>query len=241
MSSYSNALSDKLVVCSFSDCEIYTVYSKDESRKWTDTRQDNVFPEELSSSIFSVSHHIQVGANFCLSPLDDSMNHKDIFKLNFGSAETLKTKSTDRFEIVYDELPAVNSKNLVGVQESIDIELLYQRLNIYAAEEGVLVVYDNSHITILVKNRGDLVLANRYQIDNLDECFYYVMLAIEQLNLTQETLKIDFVGAVNFFKKFSLIMEGYVQRINNRSDLSISISGLTNKEILAQYYSKCVL
>ena len=84
MSTYHNAVSDKLVLFLDSDTSIYQIYSKDNQLKYQLNHHDNSsFPEELSAAIFSSTYLQLVNSKFTLCPLDEE-KIDSFFQLNHG-------------------------------------------------------------------------------------------------------------------------------------------------------------
>ena len=80
-----------------------------------------------------------------------------------------------------------------------------------------LVVNDDQLVMIITLN-GKLHLCNSYQIKNNDELFYFVMLAIEQLQINQASAEIELLGEVHETHKIMELFENYVGNISLRAE-----------------------
>lgn len=234
MSSYHNAVSDQLIVLLYeSTCE-FKVFGKDNNFKESYTTDTVGFPSELEGAIFSSTKKVSIGSNFTLVPAGET-EIDTYFNLNFKTKTDLKSKECGVFKIVYPLLPNESDLDakLVSAQDYSDIELVYAYLSIQSIEDGLFFYVMEDVVTVLAWKNGVFQLANRYPASNDDELFYYVMLVKEQLDLSHEKLRFEYLGDQKTLDSYRPLFKDYIPAF--RSDIS------TQYGSLEQFLLSCVL
>ncbi|PCJ64134.1 MAG: hypothetical protein COA58_14210 [Bacteroidetes bacterium] len=247
MSSYHNAVSDKLVVSLFPSISFFKVYSKDNQVRWSSLEKEGVLlPSELKESIFSSTSIISMGSKFTLVPLNVDLD-KEFMELNFGKIGDLKTTVLDKLKVVEETKGNYKSvvSSLVNSEEYVDIGLLYK----YSADKAngdalFFYPYQNS-VTIVAWKDNQFQLANRYPSDNLDELFYYVMLVVEQLELNAEKLYFECISSKGVHESYHVLFKNYLAPLH-LSKVDIAANQDVNDDqrqtlILSQFFAQCVL
>ena len=239
MSSYHNAVSDKLVVFLYPTCSVFTVFSKDNILKFSsDNGSSSMLPIELQGAIFSTTDTISVAARATLTPLADE-SYSSYFQANFGQAhQELKYQSTNDFTIVYEATPVTKEllHEVVNPQEHSDIHLMHTYAAAMRYENAIYYWLYNDTVSLLVWKEGRLVLTNRYKSDTKDEVFYYIMLAVEQLELHADKLHFGFVGSKAEHAVYQVMFQNYLPPLH-----LCSTGSSTDIDELAQFFAECVL
>jgi hypothetical protein len=239
MSTYHNAVSDKLVVFLYPSHTVFSIYSKDNILKFSVESSDyDVFPVTLKDAIFSTSHIVSVGARSTLVPLDIS-NWEAYFKANFGlKHNNLKYQNTDDCAIVYETSAAalLVESTLVNPEIYTDLDLIYAYASAKRYENAVYYWQYQKQLSIMVWKEGRLTLANRYAADTKDELFYYVMLAVEQIELSLDKLHIGCIADKDEHTLHHAMFQNYLPPIHlcNKDTLN-------GGDVMAQFFAECVL
>lgn len=249
MANYHNAVSDKLVVSFFKNIAVYNVFSKENALKWSAFQDDSTeFPKVLESAIFSSSHCICALTNMVLVP-GEAENPEQFYALQFGVNPELSFDVQEDIKIAYKPSEcflAVKSK-LVNykVESDVGIAISYFKKK---KQPNSLYFYEADNIlSVLVYKAGSLVLANRYTTENLDELFYYVMYAVEQLDLSVEHLYLECISTKGMHENLQAMFKNYLPPLQltpvNWEYVSQN-EGQTVKNdttTLAAFFSQCVL
>jgi hypothetical protein len=110
----------------------------------------------------------------------------------------------------------------------------------YAAairHENALYYWLHEHtISLMVWKDGKLLAVNRYTSETKDEVFYYVMLAVEQLELPLDKLYFGSVGSTQEHASHKVMFQNYLPPLQQCSAQS------TNSiDAVAQFFAECVL
>ena len=246
MSIYHNAVSDKLVVSVFQDTNVHAVYSKDHQLKWFKVCQETL-PQELTNSIFSSTYVTSALSRFTLCPTNVS-NANDFFNLNFDNAGALRTLACEDFNIIEETSDTYTDVvgSLINKEEFIDVGLLAMYGSQKAGGDSLLFYPYKQGVTIAAWKKGQFMLVNRYPADNLDEVFYYVMLVVEQLELSTESLYFESICSKGLHESFHAMFKNYLAPLHV-CQLDAVLNDATNdaevkqKLVLAQFFAQCVL
>ena len=130
-------------------------------------------------------------------------DQRDLYKINHKvhASDRLETGSLNAdiavtYAVTYDLLQLIKSK-FPNVTYHHEIESLFKYVHteIKTTGESIAICCDSSQTLMIVKNGQQLKLINRYDTKDLDDIFYYVMLAVEQLELDIEQLTLHWVDA----------------------------------------------
>lgn len=98
-----------------------------------------------------------------------------------------------------------------------EIESLYKYIQSDIKPTGDYLVLDRneSHCLLIAKDSTDLRLLNKYDVKELNDVFYFIMLAIEQLNLDIEKLSLYWIDNANQTPNSEIksLFENYIQTI----------------------------
>ena len=239
MSSYHNAVSDKLVVFLYPSSSVFTVFSKDNVQKFSsDNGNLTTLPDALKESIFSTTSTISMCARSTLVPLSEDI-YTSYFQANYGEEHLeLRHQNTDDFRVVYESTPVTQRllSAVVNPQEHTDINLMHK----YAAairHENALYYWLHEHtISLMVWKDGKLLAVNRYTSETKDEVFYYVMLAVEQLELPLDKLYFGSVGSTQEHASHKVMFQNYLPPLQQCSAQSTN-----STDAVAQFFAECVL
>lgn len=243
MSTYHNAVSDKLILFIDDSLLVYSIYGKDNQLKFRVFSSEHEFPDELSSSIFSVTHVQIVNAKFSLAPLNEE-NLTSLYELNHGKSSQLTFNQNEIFKIGFEKPSALDKLDdkLVNANLITDIELFYEhgfKLKhpnaIYFYEYGGL-------LSIIAWKKGSFLLCNRYDVANVDELFYYIMLVVEQLDIPIESIYVACVSSDEKFVQYQTVFKNYLPVIERLIGVdSDQKQAEENDHVLTNFFAQCVL
>ncbi len=91
-------------------------------------------------------------------------------------------------------------------------------------------------ISLMVWKDGKLLAVNRYTSETKDEVFYYVMLAVEQLELPLDKLYFGCVGSTQEYAGHKVMFQNYLPPLQQCSAQSTN-----STDAVAQFFAECVL
>jgi len=239
MSSYHNAVSDKLVVFLYPSSSVFTVFSKDNVQKFSsDNGSLNTLPDALKESIFSTTNTISVCARTTLVPLSENL-YSSYFQANYGEEHLeLRHQNTDDFRVVYESTSATHSllSEVVNPQEHTDINLMHKYAAAIRHENALYYWLYEYTISLMVWKNGKLLAVNRYTSETKDEVFYYVMLVVEQLELPLDKLYFGCVGSGQDHASHKAMFQNYLPPLQQCSTQSAN-----STDPVAQFFAECVL
>ena len=137
------------------------------------------------------------------------------------------------------------SEYLVGVQENIDINLLFAYAADKAKTDAVYFYKQADRITVLAWKDGKFALANRYPADNLDEVFYYIMLVVEQLELHPADIYFEAICTKGLHESYHALFKNYLAPLHLSSDVLTYTTSVSEEDAeaicLAHFFAQCVL
>ena len=238
MSSYHNALSDRLVVCHFPSCLLFTVYNNNLDLKYQIISRDQSFPVSLADAIFSETHLLRMLNKCTLAPLGEQ-DYAPYFSINFGGGHSIVTQDSELFALVYEDTPTGYTNQLVNPRITTDIDVLYRFASQGGYANALYFYHAENQVTILAWKEGKFVLANRYTADNEDELFYYVMLVVDQLELSPADIHFSIVGTTQQHVSYHPLFNKYLSPLHLCN--SQQVEGSTDSIELAHFFSQCVL
>lgn len=246
MESYHNAVSDKLTVVLFENLTIYQVFKKDNLLKWKTVVHGQQLPEQLKDAIFTSTTLISCNENFTLAPLQLE-NYSNFYSLSFQDSSPIKCFDTEEFVVVAKESSSVKevAKNLVGVQENIDVTLVFAYAADKAKTDSIYFYKQADRLTVLAWKEGKFMLANRYPAENLDEVFYYVMLVVEQLELQAAEIYFETICTKGQYESYYSLFKNYLAPLHISPDVLTYQTSATEEDTeasyLAHFFAQCVL
>lgn len=203
-------------------------------------------PSELENSIFSLTHVVVGNTNFTLLPVSEADNAQS-FKLNFLSEDSLNFSLYEDIKIVYNVPAAATSlsKQLVNAALDSDATLALAHFTKKEHSNAIYFYEADNILTIVAVKKGVLHLANRYNVDSLDELFYYIMLVVEQLELSPDSLHVECISTAGVHEEYTKLFKNYLPSIKLTA-LQHSVNNGDNLEHkdaqqLAAFFSQCVL
>ncbi len=241
MQAYTNAVSDQLIVSVLPNQTVFQVWNKEGNLKWTASQDTQELPADLQNAIFSTNKLVHIGNAMTLAPLD-AQNLQDYYNINHASVADLAHLPTDEFNVVFakDSSTQSLSKQLVGTEEHIDIELIYQHFKDKYSTDAIFFYCLENQLTLLAWKDGQFHLANRFPADNLDELFYYVLLVVEQLDLSVTTLHFECIAATVEFTQYAELFQNYLAPLIRHST-SNTIEEDSTQYLVAHFAAQCVL
>ena len=249
MATYHNAVSDKLVVSFFPGSIFYFVYSKDNTLKYCEIESiSSDVSTAIANSIFSKTTCISAAQNFVLASLADT-DYPAYYNLNFSSFDKLYEDNLEDFTVVHNVTPAIqhNIKKLVNPDVVSDISLVYKAFLQKGYQQAVYFYTIGNTVTIFCIKDGSLRIANRYPADDLDELFYYVMLLIEQLEMSAEKIHFECLTSKGRHESYHSLFKNYLPPLNltnvvaDNSFLSLEHHDLKSEFLQASFFAQCVL
>jgi len=247
MSAYHNAVSDKLVVCSFPNRNYFQVYDKEDQLKWSFVSSEACLPQVLVDAIFSNSTYISVAQNFVLTPSNAS-NKQEFYALSYTEADALEYTNLEDFTIVHNLTTRFNNllQGTANAKICNDVSVVYPNIHKQAIKDSLYFYITEGVLTIFVHVKGNLHLINRYKIESNDELFYYVMLVVEQLDLPIESLNFECLATSGEHEVYQSLFKNYLPKLELtkfQSNLSFAPEdGKLKSEFLqSSYFAQCVL
>lgn len=115
---------------------------------------------------------------------------------------------------IIHERSALRFSNLLGISEDKQIKhLSYAWLNL-CREEGVHVFFGYDQLSILVVKDGQFHFYNQFYHAGVEDAFYFVMLAFDQLNLAAEVTPIYLDGSNAQKTELSNLLGEYVRTVS---------------------------
>jgi hypothetical protein len=245
IATYVNAVTDRLVVSLFKSLHIFLILSKDHQLKGIfETKSTEAPPSFITDSIFSSSTLVCCSMPFVLVPLNEAEAQLH-FNLNYGFMSNVVEQQSEDFNIVYQENACIAAlqEKIVGSQVTTDIQLLTNYVSQKPFKDAVYFYQTESEVTILAIQAGQLKLANRYPSDNTDETFYYVMLVIEQLEMSAADLHFECITTKGMHETYFAMFKNYVNHLH-LSTLATHFQSSTEHhkelETLAYCWAQCV-
>ncbi len=227
-----------MVVCHFPEQSVFSVYSKDVELKWQSVSYEHAFPTALNDAIFSETHLVHALHKSTLAPLGEP-EYAPFFEVNFGKGYATATQDSELFTVVYEKTAIAYENSLVSAKHTTDIDVVYR----YAAQKNypnaVYVYHVEDVVTVLAWKDGLFALANRYTADNEDELFYYVMLVVEQLELSAADIHFSLLGTRNQHTSYHKLFQNYLAPLHLGNAEQASDASLHSQ--LADYFGRCVL
>tara|TARA_B100000497_G_scaffold35427_1_gene41520 strand:- start:1582 stop:2319 length:738 start_codon:yes stop_codon:yes gene_type:complete len=245
MTTYHNAVSDKLVLFIDTDSSIYSIYSKDNQLKhqlvFDSDDSDSSFPKELSSAIFSSTNLQIINSKFTLCPLSEDKIDA-FFVLNHGSGIDFLTAKNDTFKIGFEKpkLLDVLTDKLVNTNTATDIELLFDHISKKKHSHAIYFYEHKGILSLIAWKDGQFMLSNRYPVANADELFYFVMLVIEQLEIPVQDIHVECIASHDKAEEYKLLFKNYLPPIQQLA-FSEETSSKDNTQVLSHFFAQCVL
>ena len=158
------------------------------------------------------------------SPLFNEDNLADYLKFN---SKILKSDF-----ITYDSIPVNDSVNVYVPYININ-NFIYDKFGTFTFKHvstilietilqieknaGTVKAYvnvSNSHFEIIVTENAKLLLYNTFQYNTKEDFIYYILFALEQLNLNPETLELVFIGNIEKDNSLYKIAYKYIRNIS---------------------------
>ncbi|MBO6515932.1 MAG: DUF3822 family protein [Bacteroidia bacterium] len=230
---YHHAISNRLFIALSADELSYVVTDKDLNSLVNgtlavpdlDVLANVVETNQHLKQIFAQVRLVFQGNDFACAPVVFSQKaQRDmVFRANhkLGKEQQLVEGSLSKEVGV---LYAVQQKRLELLKASYpslvynhEVELFYQFFQSeYKTQGPCLVLKQQRHdLLMLVLDDKTLQLANRYTVSNLEDVFYYTMLAVEQLEIDIEETRLYWLKNTSFsdFQQVAALFENYIQHL----------------------------
>ncbi len=243
MTTYHNAVSDKLVISFFPKATLFQAFSKDHTLKYSHVSSDHVIPDAIKSSIFSKTTCVNGRCNFILAPLGED-DYTPYFITNHKTYTKLALENLEQFSVVQDiddQLSGV-IKDLVNPDIKTDVAIWHDAIKGRHAN-SLYFYHCEDLLTAMVFKDGGLLLINRYAVENHDELFYYIMLLVEQLDLPVQDLHFECIATSGEHEVLQALFKNYLPTLHLApyGQLQSESSDLRLEHILAGIFSECVL
>jgi len=96
---------------------------------------------------------------------------------------------------------------------SVLLQYVFEKLPVKSATKAFIQVYDG-HFDLLILKNGSLLLCNSYSYKTPEDLAYYVLFAIEQLQLKPETIETSVLGAIEETDPNFEILYTYIRNLS---------------------------
>lgn len=236
---YHNAVTDKLAVVCFLESAAYFVYSAANQLKWSSVGFSDSKPDALENAFFSVTHVVSVNSSFSMLPSNQA-NANDVYRLQHGVHNVLHSFIQEDIQYTFNHSPQQEKHyhSVVAPQLELDIPLLIRHKPQHPKEDLLWFYLAEDILTVCAYKGEKLHLANRYEVSNSDELFYFLMLVVETLNLQPEELDVYAIASKDDLEKFNSLFKNYLRPIQPMYENSSTAS---IQELIAQHLSQCAL
>lgn len=203
----------------------------------------------FSTCIFSNTSVIFCNSPFVLCPsgLSPTEQHA-LFGLSHEERSDLHTKDlNEEIDVVFAPNPLYAS-----IKDLLVNPVIYSDIGILDSYKGALSMSNaiylsklQNQITVRVYSGSKVLLFNRYQVANLDDVFYYVMLAVEQLHVDLSSAHFEFIGSEEDFEACGDMFRNYLPRMLKLPLLDVEVKDLNNsssfeKDWMSRVALQCV-
>jgi len=177
------------------------------------------------NEIFSSVSLTWVGSHFLCYPsmFTNTSDQKKLYLTSYTlrpSDKLLNGSLNADISVAYaidNTLLTVLKKRFPNLVYRHEIESLFKYVQSDVKPTGNYVVIDRneSHCLMIVKDADGIRLINQYDIKELNDVFYFVMLAIEQLDLDIEVLSLYWIDGAKLdrFEDIKSLFENYIKHI----------------------------
>jgi len=184
--------------------------------------------------------------NFIILPeIYYQTDYKDLYTLNhiLQNNEALYLDKSDHgFGILYsmdmDLLTLIRNKFLRIMQRSevsVILSKIYKEINFRLPQ--IFITINKENLLIIAVNDGTLQLCNSYQAQNTDEIFYFVMLAIEQLQFLPTETELVFLGKPFLLNDLKELFKNYIQKIRTWEETFRGEENLINQNMIENSFA----
>lgn len=143
---------------------------------------------------FTLSHNLQAREELCIDKSDHGFGIVYAMDLDFMS-------------VINSKYLRVNRRNEV----TVILSKIFKEINL--RQPQIFISIDQGNLLVLAVNEGKLQLCNAYQVHNTDEIFYFVMLAIEQLQFLPAETELVILGKPVLKDALKELFKNYIQEI----------------------------
>lgn len=236
MPSYQNAVTDKLVLLEYPEFSTLCVSSKHSSVKYYKSFSNGQIDHELkallSSSIFASSTIVQCNGSFTLCPNDtNAEDHLQYFQLTTGASVQPRSHVLDKdYTVLFQREGAEWSKLLVEPDVLTDLDILHSYKSGLSMTNAVYFSKLQDQLLIRVYSAQNLLLANRFSISSKDDIFYFIMLAVEQLNIDIQKVHFELIGDEEEYEELKQMFSNYLPMLLKMPMLQLDCSSLSETE-----------
>lgn len=218
MSGYQNAVTDKLIVVEYPEYSTVCVSSKHSSAKYYKRLQHNEVNHEvkalLSSSIFASTSLIHANGGFTLCPNDTPREEfATYYQLTYNRSVEPKAHVLDKdYTVLFTsaDQSAEWKTLLVEPEELTDLDILHSYKSGLTQSNAIYFSKLDGELLIRVYSAQNLLLANRFSIDSKDDIFYFIMLAVEQLQIDINKVHFELIGHDEEYEELKRMFSNYL-------------------------------
>ncbi|MFY0645158.1 MAG: DUF3822 family protein [Bacteroidia bacterium] len=251
-SNYQNAVSDKLIVLNQNEQVSVLVSSKNSEPKYykafISSEGEHEVKSVLSTSIFESTTVIDVNPDFVLCPIGLSQEEQGKhFQLSYEkSGELLSQPLSQEIDIVYprQELPFDLASFLVNPISRVDIQLLHEYKSGLQTKNAVYISSIDQQLLIRIYSGQNLLLCNRFDTQNLEEIRYFVLFAVEELNLDISALHFEFLGSQKEYEPLKELFNPHLPmllKLPGKSFDQFDLSSQTIDELADRWFTSICL
>lgn len=240
---YHNAVTDKLLIVSYSSETHYVVINNADAIKWFTSNNGEALPKELDNAIFSDTTIVYANSNFVLAP-SHQIEPELLYNLSYGNKANVEVEKLEDLNVVYHKTSRAFGKNLVLKRETTDIaEIInYSRNRL----QNTIRFYElDKVLTLQVVEKGKLQLLNRYAVADLNELFYHIMNVLEQLSIEPGSISFECISTRGMHENYQSIFKNYLPQLKLVPlDVEISTEDAhidRNKLAFTRFIAQCVL
>ncbi len=143
--------------------------------------------------------------------------------------------NTDIANLITTKFPRVKIRH----EANVVLKKLFKEVNF--KQPRILISINKDTLILIAITDGNLVLCNSYKAKTNDDIFYFVMLAVEQLNFIPAETELVILGEPPSRTEIFELFKNYIREINIWMEELIVSDKLSNTELLSNSFALQVL
>jgi len=176
-----------------------------------------IFYDESIDDIFKLNYEISINDKVCFDKLEYGIGVGYTLNSNFD-------------KLVSHKFPRIIIKH----EASIVLKKLYKEVNFKHSK--ILISINEQTLIIYAIHHSNILLCNKYEILTIDDIFYFVMLAMEQLQILPAESELIILGEPPNREEIFEIFKNYIKEINIWLE-EYQIENINNSELLSHFFA----
>lgn len=238
MAAYTNAVSDRLFVFKYPESTSICVCSRGGQPKWYIPKYNQeILLDQLgfSGALFSQSYEVDCNGSFSLCPEGvDQEEAQNYFRVTSSVDSALRRSSLgNQIEVLFPDVPvdARLKKLLVQPKQQTDIQLLHEYKKGLSQSNSVYLTLNQNYLIIRAYSAQKLILANRFAVESSDDIFYFVMFALEQLQLDLPKVHFEFIGEDQAYEELKQLFQNYLPMLLHIPNVQLDEDSLPPEQL----------